>query len=152
MAKGSVTRKDSAVWKKLLASKDLEKSLWVGVPAGEKHPDTGASVAQIAAWNHFGTGRIPARPFLSLALDGRTTEVKRMTERVAKAILSAKPAEPILRAVGEWARNRVISFINRGVAPPNAASTIARKGSSTPLIDTGVLKGSISYLVKDGNG
>jgi len=32
------------------------------------------------------------------------------------------------------------------VAPPNAPATIARKGSSKPLVATGQLKSAISYV------
>lgn len=149
MAKGSVSRKDSALWKNLLANKGVSSDLWVGWAAGRKYPKGGPSVAEIAAWNHFGTDRIPARPVLSLALDGRTTEVKAMSERIAKGVYDGKSVSLLLRALGEWCRNRVISFINAGTPPPNAPSTVARKGSSTPLIDTGVLKGSVGYEVRD---
>lgn len=33
--------------------------------------------------------------------------------------------------------------------PPNAPSTIKAKGSSTPLIDTGALRASITYVVRE---
>ena len=35
------------------------------------------------------------------------------------------------------------------IPPPNAPSTVARKGSSATLIDTGALRQAISYVVRD---
>jgi hypothetical protein len=40
--------------------------------------------------------------------------------------------------------------IANGIAPPNSPYTIARKGSSKPLIDTGQLRNSITYQVEIG--
>jgi hypothetical protein len=37
--------------------------------------------------------------------------------------------------------------ISAGIDPPNSAATIARKGSSKPLVDTGQLKAAITWRV-----
>jgi len=38
--------------------------------------------------------------------------------------------------------------ISSGIAPPNSPVTVARKGSATPLIDTGQLRSSIRSKVE----
>lgn len=53
-----------------------------------------------------------------------------------------------LERVGLWAQGSIQQRISDGIPPPNAESTIRRKGSSTPLIDTGQLRTSIKYRVK----
>lgn len=145
-----VTRKDSAIWKRLRTVGT--KHVRVGVPAGAgSYPDGGPSIAQVAAWNHEGTSRIPARPFLAVPLDGRTSEVKNMVTRVAQGVLTMPgQRDRILEALALWCRNRVVAAINAGFPPPNATSTERAKGSSLPLVDTGVLKGAIVGEVGDG--
>jgi hypothetical protein len=146
----TVIRRDSSLWK-TLSKGAFGGQVLVGIPEGSGSKG-GESLAQIAMWLHDGTSRIPARPFLSMALDGRLSHVKAMITRLAKGVLEGK-LEPhrALELLGQWARDRVVEGIDLGIAPENADSTIARKGSQTPLIDTGQLKTSITWVVeKDG--
>ena len=144
-----VTRVDSAVWKQLArAARQGPKELLVGVPEGAGAHPSGATIAEIALWNHEGTDTIPARPFLSHPLDARRQPVKGMLARVSKGILEGRPEEPILRALGEWCRNLVIAAINVRRYEANAPSTEAAKGSDLPLVDRGILKGAITYEVR----
>lgn len=145
----SVTRKDSELWKRLVSGR-VQGRVVVGVPEGAgTHGDTQKTVALVAQWLHDGTATIPARPFLSVPLDGRTAAVQKMAQRVSKAVLDGKlTEEAALTILGQWARDHVLQAINAGFPPPNAPSTVAAKGSSTPLIDTGQLKSSISFEVK----
>jgi len=55
-----------------------------------------------------------------------------------------------LETFGQVAEIQITATIDRGVPPPNAPSTIAAKGSSQPLFDTGQLYGQISHEVRDG--
>jgi hypothetical protein len=61
----------------------------------------------------------------------------RLSEDAALGLLGTK-------AVGEIQKRMA-----RGIKPDNAPSTIAAKGSSTPLIDTGRLRQSVTYAVVD---
>ena len=47
------------------------------------------------------------------------------------------------------ARNAVVRKINKGPFTPNAPATVKRKGSSQPLIDTGNLRKSITFVIRD---
>ena len=49
--------------------------------------------------------------------------------------------------VGELCVGNIVQKISEGVAPPNAPSTIKSKGSSTPLVDTGAYRQSITYVI-----
>ncbi|MDF7681191.1 hypothetical protein PT300_11600 [Enterobacteriaceae bacterium ESL0689] len=51
--------------------------------------------------------------------------------------------------MGEKLAGEVKRKIQSGIAPPLDPKTIARKGSSRPLIDTGNLLQSITYEVRD---
>ena len=93
---------------------------------GKKASDVVPSNAEVAAWNHFGTEKVPARPFLDVAI------VKN------KAIVAG--------AMGAMAAGKVQQYIaDVFIPPPNSPRTIARKGSSHPLIDTGQMRQSITW-------
>jgi len=51
-----------------------------------------------------------------------------------------------LSEVGEWMTAKTKAKIRGLKSPPNAASTIKRKKSSNPLIDTGQMINSIQHV------
>jgi phage gpG-like protein len=55
--------------------------------------------------------------------------------------------ERALALVGQMMESDMRSAIAAGIPPPNAARTIAAKGSSKPLVDSGQLRASISSAV-----
>jgi hypothetical protein len=61
-----------------------EMSVEIGVPAGEPHSGTGATVGEIGMYQEFGTATIPPRPFLGPSLfyllgNGAIQEVVKQT-------------------------------------------------------------------------
>lgn len=145
----AVTRKTSDFWKQLRADKVLKGKVYIGINEGSGgHDDADATVAEIARWLHDGTETIPARPFLSVPLSAERPEVQAIVKRVVTGVAQQKiTMDQGLKLLGVWGRNEVVKYINEGVPPPNAESTIEAKGSSKPLIDTGQLKSSISFLI-----
>jgi hypothetical protein len=119
----------------------------VGVFEGPQYAD-GTTVADVAAWNHEGTATIPARPFLRIGLQSEA--MQEYVQRAVKAVAEGRVTEDVaLRALGEKGRAEVAKAISgRKVPPPNAPSTVFKKKSDVPLIDTGVLRSKIAYKVK----
>lgn len=123
--------------------------LRVGFLEGATYPATkskpGLHVAQVAFWNEFGTSRAPPRPFF------RTTIAKESAtwgDNLGKAVVFYKyDGELALRAVGQAMRDDVEASIQRWTTPPNAPSTIARKGFDKPLIHTAVMLRSPDFEV-----
>ena len=112
---------------------------------GEEHALT---VLQVAIFNEFGTDRIPERSFLRAWFDANRDVIRHKFQLLMRSVLNGKRTkEDILELIGQWCVGQIQLRIAQGIGPPNAESTIARKGSSTPLIDTGVLRSSISYRV-----
>jgi hypothetical protein len=148
MQVNGVTLKYTGLWQKLVSGA-ANGGVRIGVAAGAQYSKGGPSVADVAMWNHEGTGTIPARPFLAVPLDPHTPELRAYVERIKNKVL-VRPdlRNALLAALGEWCRNRVIAAINAGFPPPNAPSTIARKGSDTPLVDSGIMRNSIIYVVE----
>lgn len=107
--------------------------------------------AELALWLHEGIphNATPPRPFLSQRLNGELPAVKRVIAKLAKAIMKGLiTPEQAAKFLGEWGRSEVVEGINTREYAPNAASTIAKKGSDSALIDTGELKAAISFRIK----
>lgn len=124
----------------------------VGVPKGAGVYEDGLTIATIAAVNEFGTadGHIPARPFLRSAIEENQDKYLRLVEReIPGVVTGAQPMSRLLHRLGLLAMGHVQRKIVEGPFTPNAAYTIAKKGSSSPLIDTGALRQSINYDIVD---
>jgi hypothetical protein len=144
------------------ALKDLAKKLegetrvLVGVPVGAGSND-GLTIATYAAVNEFGSadGHIPARPFLRPGVENGTLLYLKTAELGIPKVLSGQMTmRMVLEQIGNMAQVSVQTAIHDKTDPPNAASTIAAKGSSHPLIDhgnQGGLLGAIRYVIDDNN-
>lgn len=113
------------------------------------------TLAEIATVNEFGSsdGRIPARSFLRSTADARRIELNAVKRAALRSVASGKrTTEEALNLIGQWFAAAVQRTITELRSPPNAPSTIARKGSSKPLIDTGQLRQSITWAVRMGEG
>lgn len=108
------------------------------------------TVAQVAAINEFGSndGHVPERSFMRSSIDANKKQIERLLNKLSgKCVDGTMTPKKALGLVGEFVKSKMVSKINAGVPPDNAESTIARKGSSKPLIDTGQLKNSIDWEV-----
>lgn len=119
--------------------------------------------AEIGFVNEFGkmTGypKIPARSFIRMPLNTRFREKLRTKksltgDELEKAIVEGK-TEEFARKVGlvaEEVIQEAFSTNGFGQWKPNAELTVQLKGSSSPLIDTGQLRRSISSkVIKHGD-
>lgn len=104
----------------------------------------------IAAANEYGTDTIPPRPFLrtSLSEHGRKWSRGMTAAAKAKARGDDAGASQVLRELGIVAVSDVQTTILEHGWTPNADSTIARKGSSQPLVDDSQLVQSIRAAVE----
>lgn len=119
------------------------KRLEIGFFDNAKY-ENGVHVASVASFQEFGTLKIPMRPFFRNAI--KKNGVK-WFGFFKNQFSKNKDFELSLNQVGEIARGDIIESINNTNTPPLAESTIRRKGSSKPLIDTGLLRASVSYKV-----
>lgn len=117
------------------------KKLKVGIFESAKYDD-GTPVAQVAFWQEFGTTKIPMRPFMRNAI---TKNTQKWGDSVKTAIVGTNDSEKALKMLGEIMRGDIVLSLTNLNTPPNAPSTIKQKGSSNPLIDTGLLRSSISW-------
>ena len=119
--------------------------LEVGFFSQAKYPD-GTPVPAVAAWQEFGTKKIPQRPFFRNALEKSRTQVK---ETFRKGINSKtmKVDRKLANTVGLIISDQIKMEIVNLDDPPLSPATIASKGSTNPLVDTDVMKGSVTWLV-----
>ncbi len=130
-----------------LISKRISKiagSVRVGVAEGNHA--SGIPLQKLAAIHEFGSRKrkIPARPFLAPPMKANTGKYIRFIASQAPALIFGQTnSGEVMDEVGNMAVDDVIAHINTGNFVPLKASTIRRKGSSKPLIETGQLKRSI---------
>lgn len=115
--------------------------------AGENE---GVSIAEYAAFNEFGTRIIPERPFMRKTFDDNLANYNKLIERLFKGMLGGKlDAKMAFKILGQQTEDDMKNTILTGNFTPNSAYTIAKKGSSRPLIDTGTMRNSIRYEVEN---
>lgn len=123
------------------------KSVLVGIHEGAPQPESGdLTMATLGAVLHFGSedGRIPARPWLDTGIESGTTEI---LDTIRSGIGKGLPLDTVLEQVGVVSVGAVQEFMTDLKNPPNAHSTIEKKGSDNPLIDQGHLRASVTYSV-----
>lgn len=111
----------------------------------------GLTVLDVATWAEFGIGQ-PERPFIRGYVDAHRKDIEAFISKTVKgAAKSGKSKEWALERIGLYVQSGIQVFIaaqGEGTYPPNAQETIDRKGSATPLIDTGQLRSSLTYEVQ----
>lgn len=92
----------------------------------------------------------PPRPIIQPAIRYYKAEIAKELGIAAKAAMDGQDVRSRLSSVGMLAQARVQDWFTNPANgwAPNAATTIKRKGSAQPLIDTGALRQAITYVVK----
>lgn len=114
----------------------------------EKHPNSDLTVAEVATINELGLG-VPRRSFLRDWFEESATSIQAQISAAGRlAYVRKLPLGKAADKLGGQYVRQIRARIERGVPPPNAPSTIAQKGSATPLIDTRTLFEAISHEVR----
>ena len=121
----------------------------IGIQEDAGVAEDGTTVAEYAFYNEFGTENIPARPFMRGTADEQRNRWYNFAERSLNLVIEGKLGlTPALNMIGERAADDTRQYAVKLSTPPNADSTIAAKGSSNPLVDTGRMVQSIRHVVK----
>jgi phage gpG-like protein len=147
------------------------RSVLVGVPSGEHTKsmekitfesgktkrvtvtaDKGdVSLATIAAVHEFGSPEhnIPERSFLRGGIRRAAPKLNAVNiDSLRKVLLAKMSIEQAIEKLGMVAAGEVKREFIVGDFVPNKPATIKRKGSSRPLVDTGQLRQSITFIVE----
>ena len=129
------------------------RTVKVGFPAGNPAVDK-------AIWNEFGTrggasgggwgGPIPERPFMRNAMRNNSKKyIEAMRSSAAKLIEGKTTLRTVMQKLGIVASGDIQKEITTLTTPANSPVTIALKGSSKPLIDTGEMRASVTFKVDE---
>lgn len=147
----TITKKENGAKKLVEAILKGLPSIEVGIFQGGKGSRTygkggPATVLDIANYQEFGTRNIPARSFIGAWFDKEARKLLpvmvSLATKVAKGTLTR---EQYIKKLGNLAVGGIQKYISQGIPPPLSDTTIKRKGSSKPLIDTGLLRSSITF-------
>jgi hypothetical protein len=129
----------------------------VGIPADESGRDNGGSVnnAELLYIHTHGSAlkNIPPRPVIEPAIENDKEIIGGILTDAAKAALNGDTAgiDISLEKAGMQGQNSARAWFNnpKNAWKPNAQETKNRKGSEKPLIDTGEMRKSITYVVRE---
>jgi hypothetical protein len=95
--------------------------------------------------------KTPPRPVLEPSIEHNKDAISQQLGKVAKVALSGNDPNSELQKAGMMAQNFARDWFTNpaNLWPPNAESTIKKKGSDRPMIDQGELRRAITYVVKD---
>jgi hypothetical protein len=118
---------------------------------GRKRTKLSIMMAMIAAVQEYGSPKqgIPERSFIRSWVEGSKTEINQMLLRLLQAVEDGKLTSYMaLKKLGAFGVGGIRKKISTGPFKRLAESTIRRKKSSKPLIDTGQLRNGIHYKVE----
>lgn len=97
--------------------------------------------------------KVPPRPVLEPAMEANKEQIAELMKDTAIVALEGGDISPSLNEIGIQGQNIARAWFTdpRNNWEPNADSTIKKKGSEKPLIDSGNFRKSITYVVKDGD-
>lgn len=121
--------------------------------SNKAHGDSGMTNVQVAVANEFGSAPgVPARPFVKetvkRAAKGKVKDLGNdLLRMVAKGQMSTKIA---LDRWGKAGADEMQATIvdSKSWAQKNADYTVAKKRSSTPLIDTGAMRQAVTHKTR----
>jgi hypothetical protein len=124
-------------------------SVNVGVLTGSgKHDDSQMSVAEVGFIHEFGTVTISERSFIREPINSNSKDIKTLTGKQYKKVLNGEiTAEKGIGLVGAFTVGVIQKSFTSNNWKANSDATIANKGSSKPLIDTGQLRQSIAWEI-----
>jgi hypothetical protein len=96
--------------------------------------------------------QVPPRPIIQPAIEDAKGQIGERLGEAAKVALQGGDTNAALTDVGTYAQSKVKKWFKnpKNGWAPNAESTIEKKKSSNPLIDTGALHNAITFVIQEG--
>ena len=128
--------------------------LVVGIPNNEnsRTNSDGITNAELGIIHEFGVPErgIPERSFLRSTVSEESENLGRLGKTEITEFLEGNTsAHDAFATIGVYLQGKIVEKITDGEFEPNNENTVKRKGSSKPLIDTGQLRASITYEVRE---
>ena len=132
-----------------------QKHVAVGLPkenVGGKIYGDGIRIIYVGIWHEYGFGNNPRRSFLRTPFDIKKKELADAIQKQFAAVVKGRDIDTALGLIGVTATNiSKGAFTSRGYGqwPDIQQSTKDAKGSTQVLIDTGILRSSITWQVRE---
>ena len=128
--------------------------LVVGIPsdANSRDESTGITNAELGAIHEFGVPEknIPERSPMRSTASEESQNLGRLAKiQISEFLKGETSAHDAFATVGAYLQGKIVEKITDGDFEPNTEATVRRKKSSKPLIDTGQLRGVITYEVRE---
>lgn len=128
--------------------------LVVGIPNDENSRENsdGITNAELGVIHEFGVpeSSIPERSFMRSTASEESENLGRLgNAQIAECLEANASAHDVFATIGIYLRGKIVEKITDGEFEPNNENTVKHKGSSKPLIDTGQLRGAITYEVRE---
>lgn len=123
----------------------------IGIQQGESSEE-GVDLVDIAMFNELGTVHSQPRPFLRDSVEANADQINAFLQSMKKEILKGGSAEDVLKKIGVFQKGLIQEEIVKGNFEPNLEATIKRKGSDTPLVDTGRMRQSVNFVIQEKGG
>lgn len=124
----------------------------VGITADDDARDEGGSNLEIATHHEFGAPKanIPERSFIRWTADTHRKKYMKLVKKAEEAALRNPRAgntavKQKLFQLGETAVADIQNRIDSNIPPPLAEVTVLRKGDDLALVDTGEMRGAITW-------
>lgn len=154
--KQNVEVKDLGLFK---IESEIEKfknsSVKVGVLSNAGKNDDNVDIVDYATWNENGVAskkggwKIPPRPFIKGWANNAKKDklIQLLSDLFSMVLLGKLDSMTALKRLGKYGKSSIQSYIRRGGFTPNAPSTIRKKKSTVPLIDSGTLRKAIDFEI-----
>lgn len=141
-----------------------QKEVLIGIPEDTTSRTTSFPTNSLLGyWHEFGVpaSNIPARPFLFPAIKAQQDRITRImfttAQKVGRGKMQPEEVDRALNSVGLIASTEAKKIITAGIPPPLRPATLAARRAkkfrgTTPLIVTGQLLRSITYVVQVKQG
>lgn len=131
-----------------------QMQLVVGIPNNEnsREESEGITNAELAMIHEFGVPEkgIPERSFMRSTASEESENLGRLSKaKITECIEGNASPHDVFATIGAYLQGKIVEKITDGEFEPNNENTVKRKGSSKPLIDTGQLRASITYEVRE---
>lgn len=135
-------------------TREMERMAQVQVDVGiliedaGKVSESGTPLGEYAVYNVYGTETVPQRDFMAGTEQAYTDKLLALQRSHLSGVIDGSmTASRAVTELAEWYQGAMQSHILNGDWTPNAPSTVARKGSSQPLIDAKLLFNNIKHRV-----
>jgi len=137
--------------KKFMRELQHAKNLEVVIGLQEGDTNGELSIAEYAAYNEYGTGKIPERSFMRSTFDEKVSDINRDIDNKYRQVQAGKMnIYSALNLVGLRHGRDIQKKIGSNISPANSPMTIAKKGSGKTLIDTGAMINAVRHIVRVG--